>query len=46
MPDFEEDVVGTGVFSLLSRPKDEWIPEDERDRFALALRTRIEQALD
>lgn len=46
MPEFTEEVVGSGVFSLLSRPEDEWIPEAERDRLALALRPRIEEALD
>jgi hypothetical protein len=46
MPDFGEDVTGTAVFTLLSRPEDQGIPEDERDRLVLALRLRIAQALD
>jgi diadenosine tetraphosphate (Ap4A) HIT family hydrolase len=46
MRDFGDEVVGTAVFTRLSRPEDEWIPEGERDRLALALRPRIEQALD
>ena len=45
MPDLPDDLKGTKVVRLLGVDEEERVPEDERDRLALALRTRIESAL-
>lgn len=45
MPDFTDDLKGTYVFRLLGVREDDCVAEDERDRLALALRSRIEPAL-
>jgi diadenosine tetraphosphate (Ap4A) HIT family hydrolase len=45
MPDVEATIKGTGVFSLLDRPEEEWVPEHERDELALALRGRLRPEL-
>jgi diadenosine tetraphosphate (Ap4A) HIT family hydrolase len=45
MPELDEATMGTGVFSLLDRPENEWIPEPERDELAATLRRRLERVL-
>ena len=45
MRDFDEAIKGTGVFSLLDLPEEEWLPEHECDELALAVRRRLRPLL-
>jgi diadenosine tetraphosphate (Ap4A) HIT family hydrolase len=45
MAQFDDDTKGPGVFALLDRNEEEWIPESERDELAMRLRRRLERVL-
>lgn len=45
MADFGPDDVGPRVMKFIAAPEDEWLPEAERDRLALAIRDELVRAL-
>ena len=46
MPALQEELWGPRIFALLDVPEKEWLPEDERDCLAQALRDSIRRQLD
>ena len=44
MASFSDDERGPNVFTFQRRPEEEWVPTDEMDRVALAIKAELEGA--